>query len=179
MIARIVASLAALVAMTAWGLWLLGQARSKAEYVEADARDNPFAQSCEWMPMSAPAVAHLGLAIEPTLAWTDRADAYIALRTGAAPKGAAIDLHVANAIRGMPITQTWSAPGPDSSALGRQWAWAAMTIAPYAASAIACGRPRSATAMQSDAIQKRLCASATSAHTHSAANSGSVYPTKL
>ena len=80
--------------MFAWGIWLLGQARTVADYTLVRLSDKPVAPACRWFGMDDPSVAKFGWSQEPTHAWSDRRDAYIALTLPAMPRGGAIDMDV-------------------------------------------------------------------------------------
>lgn len=91
---RLAISVLVVSVMLAWGLWLLAQARSTADYTLLRLIGKPTALTCQWFGMDAPSVAKLGWSQEPVHAWSDRRDAYIALTLPAMPRGGAIDLDV-------------------------------------------------------------------------------------
>lgn len=93
---RIRISISALVAavMFAWGIWLLGQARSTADYTRLRLSGKPVAPACQWFGLDEPSVAKFGWSQEPEHAWSDRRDAYLALNLPAMPRGGAIDMNV-------------------------------------------------------------------------------------
>ena len=51
-----------LIGIVVWLVWLFSMARSKLDYVVQDASSRPVLPVCEWVSVSAPAVATLGSA---------------------------------------------------------------------------------------------------------------------
>lgn len=80
--------------MLVWGLWLLGQGKTIADYTLSRLGDKPISPTCRTFGMDAPAVSKFGWSQEPTHAWSDRRDAYIALKFPAMPRGGAVDMDV-------------------------------------------------------------------------------------
>ena len=87
----VVAGNALLVAvMLAWGVYLLGMVRSKADYITGRVGDTVL--PCAWIPLSDPALSTLGLSHEEHHSWEDRATAYIAFRTPPMPAGGTLEI---------------------------------------------------------------------------------------
>lgn len=74
-------SLLVIGAMMAWLAWLVSTARSKQDYVVTKAQMQTPLAACTWTAMSASAVTTLGLDFEPTHAWSERKQVFIAFRT--------------------------------------------------------------------------------------------------
>lgn len=97
---RVATSIVLLLAMSAWGAWLLTHAKSKEDYVVARAATTPRLALCEWVPMTSPSISNLGLSQDSDHAWTDRAEAYIAFPIPAIPDGAWLEFEIAAVAKG-------------------------------------------------------------------------------
>lgn len=102
---RPAASLVLLAAMSAWGLWLLSEAKGTADYVLADAAALSRAPSCEWTPIGGPSVASLGFSHDAGHAWSDRETAYLALPIPAVPAGGWLDIDVPAVAKGRVLVE--------------------------------------------------------------------------
>lgn len=93
-------ALLVVIGLVVWLVWLLSMARSKLDYVVQDASSRPVLPACEWVSVSAPPVATLGLSLEPTHAWTDRNEAMLAFRTESSSVAAFVDIRVVSVVAG-------------------------------------------------------------------------------
>lgn len=92
---RVAGSIALLLAIAAWGVWLLSNAMSRADYVRLQADQAHPVPRCEWVKPAHPGLASLGLSLAPDHSWTDRATAYVAGWVPAMPSGGRLDLDFA------------------------------------------------------------------------------------
>lgn len=71
--------------MLGWGVWLLSMRKDTLDYLIAEANVAPALPDCQWTPVSALSLTHIGLSFDPGHAWTDRRTAYLGFRTGKVP----------------------------------------------------------------------------------------------
>ena len=88
----VVANVILIIGGLSWGLYLLGMARSKADYVTDRVGETPL--PCTWMALGAPGVASLGLSHEPDHSWSDRKTAYLAFRAPPLPQGGSVEVEL-------------------------------------------------------------------------------------
>lgn len=83
---RITCNVALLLGFLAWGIWLIGQHRSKLDYLVS--RVVGQIPVCSWVPMHSENVATLGFSHEKKRAWSSRETALVSFRVPALPNGA-------------------------------------------------------------------------------------------
>ncbi len=87
-------SVLVIVAMLAWAAWLASMARSKLDYLVAKAQTQAPLPACLWTSISTPAVSSLGLSFEPSHAWSERKETFLAFRTPSFLPPVVVDLRL-------------------------------------------------------------------------------------
>lgn len=87
-----VANGALALALGAWGVWLLGMAKGKPEYLAERLGDTTA--TCEWTALDDASMSTLGVSHEEHHSWTDRSTAYITFRAPALPAGGVVEFGV-------------------------------------------------------------------------------------